>query len=666
MPQVLGDVPVLRRVLAQVRGVALEELQDRVPRRSTSSALRRTASNSGLNDRPLPAADRRRRLQRGAARSRPPPSSDEERRATATARQAREGRQGWRPSAEHAPQEGQVRRAALAKKKTDEERCHETNRATCLLALLLARSSPAAAAERRGPKSARARRAAKGERRRQAVSPKTRRGFNAALEAMVAHDKANDWNDATCSQRRQDVPRRRRRRRSRRRARLSRGASTTRASRTSAATRTRRRRRSSRRSLRPTRSSTAPACSSRSTSYEKGRATSSGDRRAQQAVTDAKFQNVEALVNLAMLQMKRGATRPGQRTARTTSSARRRTCSARSPSTTATCRRSTSSRSTTSSMAKQKAGARVSRRASAAATFAQDARRPTSSSSSSRRSCARRPSARTRTTRRSTTPPGSSRSSSRTSTARSKSSRRRRKLDPKFFEAQMNYAAVNLSFRGFEAGRRRRTATALKMRPNDYDAHLGLALALRGQINDVELRQARRRGAGRARRSARSSTPERAETYYNEAILTQEYKAKASDKDRGAGAREGAAAIFRQFVDKAGGDAGVRRRREALQGSQRRTSATRSSSSKRVRQAAAIDGSRSSCRPKAPAPADARAAPPADGKVLTLTPRAPPLTPSALRKRRLSRSTRRGCRMPVHFVVNRCGQRGCPAALARV
>jgi len=57
-------------------------------------------------------------------------------------------------------------------------------------------------------------------------------------------------------------------------------------------------------------------------------------------------------------------------------------------------------------------------------------------------------------------------------------------LDPHFFEAQMNLAAINLSFRGFdkaEAAYRK----ALEMHPNDYDAHLGLALALRGQIDDT-------------------------------------------------------------------------------------------------------------------------------------------------------------------------------------
>src|SRR4029079_3964412 len=56
-------------------------------------------------------------------------------------------------------------------------------------------------------------------------------------------------------------------------------------------------------------------------------------------------------------------------------------------------------------------------------------------------------------------------------------------LDPGFFEAQMNYAALNLGFRGFEqaqAAYRR----AIDVRPNDYDAHLGMAVALRGPITE--------------------------------------------------------------------------------------------------------------------------------------------------------------------------------------
>src|SRR4029079_6267503 len=41
-------------------------------------------------------------------------------------------------------------------------------------------------------------------------------------------------------------------------------------------------------------------------------------------------------------------------------------------------------------------------------------------------------------------------------------------LDPKFFEAEMNYAFVNLSFRGFDQAQAALTK-AIAMRPNDYD-----------------------------------------------------------------------------------------------------------------------------------------------------------------------------------------------------
>jgi tetratricopeptide (TPR) repeat protein len=124
------------------------------------------------------------------------------------------------------------------------------------------------------------------------------------------------------------------------------------------------------------------------------------------------------------------------------------------------------------------------------------------------------------------------------------------KLDSTFFEAQMNFAAVNLSFRGFAAAENAYKA-ALKIKPNDYDAHLGLALAIRGQINDSNFAQ-RVAEAQSELDQCKKLAPERAETFYNEAILTQEYKAKGG----GNGAvpmLEQAANIFDSFVQKAGG-----------------------------------------------------------------------------------------------------------------
>jgi tetratricopeptide (TPR) repeat protein len=126
------------------------------------------------------------------------------------------------------------------------------------------------------------------------------------------------------------------------------------------------------------------------------------------------------------------------------------------------------------------------------------------------------------------------------------------KIDPKFFEAQMNYAAVNLSFRGFEQAQAA-YKKALEMRPNDYDAHLGLALALRGQINDsnYDTQVAAVQGELDTCKKIDGNRPD---VFYNEGILTQEFKAKAGgDKDKTIASLNAAKGIFQSFVDKAQG-----------------------------------------------------------------------------------------------------------------
>ena len=142
------------------------------------------------------------------------------------------------------------------------------------------------------------------------------------------------------------------------------------------------------------------------------------------------------------------------------------------------------------------------------------------------------------------------------------------KLDPHFFEAQMNYAAVNLSFRGFEQAQGA-YQKALEMRPNDYDAHLGLALALRGQINDsnYDKEVAAVQGELDACKKIDEARPD---VYYNEGILTQEYKAKAGGgKDATTVALNQAKGIFQKFVDRASGkpeyDGAVKRSKERMQ-----------------------------------------------------------------------------------------------------
>jgi tetratricopeptide (TPR) repeat protein len=124
------------------------------------------------------------------------------------------------------------------------------------------------------------------------------------------------------------------------------------------------------------------------------------------------------------------------------------------------------------------------------------------------------------------------------------------KLDAKFFEAQMNYAAVNLSFRGFKEAEQA-YEKALEMRPNDYDAHLGKALALRGQITDVNY-DAQVTAVQSELDACKKIDGARPDAYYNEGILTQEYKAKSGGGDAATtGALTQAKTIFQSFIDRA-------------------------------------------------------------------------------------------------------------------
>jgi tetratricopeptide (TPR) repeat protein len=124
-----------------------------------------------------------------------------------------------------------------------------------------------------------------------------------------------------------------------------------------------------------------------------------------------------------------------------------------------------------------------------------------------------------------------------------------RTLDPSFFEAQMNYAAVNLRFRGFEQAEQA-YRKALEIKPNDFDAHLGLALALRGGITDSNFDKNVAEAASLLAK-AKTLQPDRPETYYNEAILTQEYKAKSGGKSSESELLN-AKKLFADFVSKAG------------------------------------------------------------------------------------------------------------------
>ncbi len=192
------------------------------------------------------------------------------------------------------------------------------------------------------------------------------------------------------------------------------------------------------------------------------------------------------------------------------------------------------------------------------------------------------------------------------------------KLDPKFFEAQMNYAAVNLSFRGFKQAEDA-YRKALDMRPNDYDAHLGLALALRGQIDDANYDK-QVAAVQSELDTCKKVAPDRPEVYYNEGILTQEYKAKAGGgKEKTIAALEQAKVILQQFIDKAQDKAeyagAVKRSKERIQDATDTVAFLQ------------LPGEepKAAPPPATPAPADAKGAtpPPAGGAPATPAPAAP-------------------------------------------
>lgn len=131
-----------------------------------------------------------------------------------------------------------------------------------------------------------------------------------------------------------------------------------------------------------------------------------------------------------------------------------------------------------------------------------------------------------------------------------KSFGRARQLDPKFFEAHMNYGAVSLSFRGF-AEAEKAYRDALKLRPKEFEAHLGLALALRGQINDSNFDKMVAAAVAQLE-EAKKADPSRPEAYYNEAILTHEFRAKRAAGPSAVPLLEKSTQQYRDFIAKAG------------------------------------------------------------------------------------------------------------------
>ena len=188
-----------------------------------------------------------------------------------------------------------------------------------------------------------------------------------------------------------------------------------------------------------------------------------------------------------------------------------------------------------------------------------------------------------------------------------------RQLDPTFFEAQMNYAAVNLSFRGYEEAEKA-YRDALKLHPKDYEAQLGLALALRGQINDSNFDKLRRRSAGAPRRSQEDRAGSRRDLLQRgDSDAGVPGQARQSRADAAEGGRA-VSSVHRQGRFGPGFAAAVKRSKDRS-----RTSPTPSSSSKRVSRRPRMRPNQPPPPPPPPAdgaapPADGKGAPPADAK----------------------------------------------------
>lgn len=126
-----------------------------------------------------------------------------------------------------------------------------------------------------------------------------------------------------------------------------------------------------------------------------------------------------------------------------------------------------------------------------------------------------------------------------------------RRADPRFVEAHMNYASVNMMFRGFaQAEEAYRAVVALA--PKDYDAHLGLALALRGQVEMSPTPQKLLADSERLLVLAKSIDAKRPEAYFNHAILVEEYMARQGGEEANRALRK-AIGLYREFVERAAG-----------------------------------------------------------------------------------------------------------------
>jgi tetratricopeptide (TPR) repeat protein len=112
-------------------------------------------------------------------------------------------------------------------------------------------------------------------------------------------------------------------------------------------------------------------------------------------------------------------------------------------------------------------------------------------------------------------------------------------LDPKMFEAYMNFAQITIGFRGYEDARSAFTK-ALELQPKSFDATIGLAVAYRGLEQKDK--------AEEYYNKAKDLNPNRPESYYNLGVLYQDFKDGTTDQ------MKKARAFYEQFLQRAGSE----------------------------------------------------------------------------------------------------------------
>jgi tetratricopeptide (TPR) repeat protein len=112
-------------------------------------------------------------------------------------------------------------------------------------------------------------------------------------------------------------------------------------------------------------------------------------------------------------------------------------------------------------------------------------------------------------------------------------------LDPKIFEAHMNFARITIGFRGYQDAKAA-YEQALSLKPSDFEAQLGLGVALRGLQENAK--------AEEAYEKASKLQPNRPEPYYNLGILYQDFMNGTADE------MKKARGYYQEFLSRAGSE----------------------------------------------------------------------------------------------------------------